>query len=561
MTTANAGWLRATEYFRWEAAPGGLTLTGQFPTLQGSTFSAAFDLKIGYLHAGVVGVFGLLIALMIGLGVFNLVEAERVNRSFHQMADTQWRKAQLATRALEISSQNSRVTMEIFLQSDPGRITQLLQQRQENTDRVTGLLNQLGHRTQAREERELLGRVGATRKPYVESYLAALDLLLRQHQPAAARQSLIQETLPKLEAYHQAWADFQAAQNRQIDEISRMEAADYATARWRNLLSLGVGVALALGMVSLGLRQWREEQRLTRVRTQALEAAQLDLEVKIRQRTTQLSQTNAALEKSAGELNQANVELQKAVFEAREMASQADHANAAKSAFLANMSHEIRTPLNGIMGMAYLLLEEEQPAGQREMTTIITQSSEHLLGLINSLLDLAKIEAEQLALDLAPFDLRQLVSEVRQQFLPEARSKQVSLEAELSEELPARLVGDAQRLRQILFNLTGNGLKFTEKGGVTLRVECLAQDEKQVRLRFSVTDTGIGIEPAVQPKLFQAFAQADASTTRKYGGTGLGLAISKHLVELMQGRINLESTPGKGSRFWFEIDLQKVAEK
>ena len=187
-----------------------MTLTGQFPTLQGSTFSAAFDLKIGYLHAGVVGVFGLLIALMIGLGVFNLVEAERVNRSFHQMADTQWRKAQLATRALEISSQNSRVTMEIFLQSDPGRITQLLQQRQENTDRVTGLLNQLGHRTQAREERELLGRVGATRKPYVESYLAALDLLLRQHQPAAARQSLIQETLPKLEAYHQAWADFQA---------------------------------------------------------------------------------------------------------------------------------------------------------------------------------------------------------------------------------------------------------------------------------------------------------------------------------------------------------------
>ena len=139
-----------------------------------------------------VGIFGLLIALMIGLGMFNLVEADRVNRSFERMADTQWRKTQLATRALEISSQNSRVTMEIFLQSDPRQINSLLQQRQENTDLVTGLLNQLGPLTQGREERELLVRIGEVRKSYVASYVAALDLLLRQRQPVAARQMLIQ---------------------------------------------------------------------------------------------------------------------------------------------------------------------------------------------------------------------------------------------------------------------------------------------------------------------------------------------------------------------------------
>ena len=505
-----------------------------------------------------VGIFGLLIALMIGLGMFNLVEADRVNRSFERMADTQWRKTQLATRALEISSQNSRVTMEIFLQSDPRQINSLLQQRQENTDLVTGLLNQLGPLTQGREERELLVRIGEVRKSYVASYVAALDLLLRQRQPVAARQMLIQETLPKLEAYHQAWADFLAGQNRQIDGIRRTEAADYAAARQRNLLLLAAGVALTAGFVCLTLRQWREEQRLAREHTRALEAGQLDLEQKIRERTAQLSATNTVLETTAGELSQANHELQKAVFEARELARQADQANAAKSAFLANMSHEIRTPLNGIMGMAYLLLEEEQPAGQREMTTIITQSSEHLLTLINSLLDLAKIEANQLALDRAPFDLRKVMAEVLAQLQPQVRSKQVRLEGVLPDTLPTTLAGDAQRLRQILLNLTSNGLKFTEKGAVTLAVECRAQDERQARLRFRITDTGIGIAPEVQPKLFKAFAQADMSTTRKYGGTGLGLAICKHLVELMHGSIGLESTPGKGSTFWFEIELPKA---
>ena len=180
----------------------------------------SFNLKINYLQTGVVGTFGLLIVLVIGLGVFNLVEADRVNRSFQGMADTQWRKTQLATRALEISSQNSRVTMEIFLQADAQRINQLLQQRQRNSDQVTALLNQIVPLAKAREERQLLGRIGVTRKPYVDSYLAALDLLLRQHQPAVARQMLILETLPAVIAVSllSGWAPARRAMQAPVIE-------------------------------------------------------------------------------------------------------------------------------------------------------------------------------------------------------------------------------------------------------------------------------------------------------------------------------------------------------
>jgi len=533
---------------------------GRFPNVGGSrTIGQGNCLKISHIHAGVLGTFGLLIVLMVGLGLFNLVEADRVDRAFQRLAETQWHKTQLATQALEISSRNSRVTMEIFLQSDPRIISQLLLQRQTNSERIRVMLGELRPLVGEREERQLLDRIVAARRIYMASYLASLDRLVRQQRAAEGRAMMIQDTLPKLEAYHQAWQDFMAREDQQISAMSRTEAVDYAASRRRNLLVLLAGLALSAGFLGLVLWQWREEQRRAQAHTQALEVAQLDLERKIRERTAQLLETNQALEATAGKLSQANLELQTAVFEARELARQADQANAAKSAFLANMSHEIRTPLNGIMGMAYLLLDEEQPVGQREMTTIITHSSEHLLNLINALLDLARIEANQLELETAPFDLPQLVTEVVQPFQPQARSKQIQLAASLAEDLPVMVVGDVQRLRQILLNLAGNGLKFTDKGSVTIRVECLAQDERQARLRFSVTDTGLGIDPAVQPKLFKAFAQADVSTTRKYGGSGLGLAICKHLVELMKGRMGLESALGKGSTFWFEIELPKAA--
>ena len=237
--------------------------------------------------------------------------------------------------------------------------------------------------------------------------------------------------------------------------------------------------------------------------------------------------------------------------------ARAELANAAKSDFLANMSHEIRTPMNGILGMANLLLDSRQDPHQKEFTQYIIQSSENLLNIINDLLDLSKIEYNQMALEMAPFNLRNLVDDILGLLAPRAQAKGVELNAILPAGLPVELTGDPVRVRQILLNLLGNSIKFTEAGEVTLRVECLTTGADPVRLRFHVSDTGIGIAPEVQARLFLPFSQGDTSTTRRYGGTGLGLAICKRLVGLMNGDIGVDSQPGKGSHFWFEIDLSR----
>ena len=304
--------------------------------------------------------------------------------------------------------------------------------------------------------------------------------------------------------------------------------------------------------IDMRQREWTPDHHKQLLALAELVMTELDL----REQLAARKKAEALTIRKADALEKANMQLKASLEKEQQLTSERDmaiDASRLKSQFLATVSHEIRTPLNGVIGMASLLSHTTLSDEQKEFVEIINASGDHLLAVINNILDLSKIEANKIDLEENPFSLKQITANICNLFYPQASNKNLTFECLVDDALPSPVFGDAMRFQQILTNLVSNAIKFTDKGSVRLTITPTRESQNELVIKAEVSDTGIGIPPDKIDRLFKPFSQLDNSTTRKYGGSGLGLAISNRLVGLMGGSMYVRSEPGTGSNFGFEV--------
>jgi two-component system, sensor histidine kinase and response regulator len=505
-------------------------------------------MKEPYIGAKLGIAFALLVSVLAGAGWLAMRRVSELNRDMKQTIDDHWAKVQIASEALSYSNLNNRITMQVFLLDDREEIDELLIRRAQNSEKISTLLGQLQARTGSERERELLSAVKAARTPYVESYKKHVNMLLNEKRGPEARNAMVRVTLPFLLRYHAAWNDFVRFQKEEMDwHIKEGESRLAATRVLVQYLIAAIILFVMVAGILLTRFTIAEISRREEVENEVWKLNE-ELEGKVQERTVALARSNQDLATEVAEHREAEEKL----LQAKQAAETASYS---KSQFLANMSHEIRTPINGILGMAELTLDTELAPEQREYLLMIKSSGDSLLRVINDILDFSKIEAGKLDLDPIDFNLHDNVMETTKAMAVRAHQKGLELVTEILPEVPQQVVGDAGRLRQVLVNLVGNAIKFTQQGEVLVRVERIASEGSGLQLKFTISDTGIGIAREKQSLIFEAFAQADNGMSRSYEGTGLGLAIASRLIGMMEGKIWLQSTPGEGSTFFFTVSL------